>query len=261
MGTQKDDSAESSRFTPPSPTVECFCNDPKQPHEQATRTPDNASNTNATQPNPSSLLRRAESDSVPPHYWAPQPVHPPVALSPPTKLNPSMFQRRALPVFTPLPTARLYPTGGATREPNHGFSSNSFQATGAAVAVDSGMDNVKAVSVHNSIITKRSRKSQSKGGANSSASSTKYSGIQKSKASPSKRGKPAIENTNAYIDRITGDLAFALANLQSAQATIAAIQADLASRNARRALAASAATIESSEDESGKKDPARPSSY
>ncbi|APA11576.1 predicted protein [Sclerotinia sclerotiorum 1980 UF-70] len=248
MGSQRDDSAEGSR-------------DPKQPQEQATRTQDNASNTNAALQNPSGNLRRAESDSVLPQYWEPQPVHPPVALFPPTQLNPSMFQRRDLPVYTPLSAAQLYPTGGVTREPNHGFSGNSSQATGAAVTVGSGVDNVNAAPVHNHIITKRRcRKRQSKDGANSSASSAKSSGVHKSKPSSSKRGKPVIEPTNAYIDRITGDLAFALANLQSAQATIAAIQADLASRNAGRALAASAATIESSDDESAQKDPAGPSS-
>ncbi|KAJ8067424.1 hypothetical protein OCU04_004771 [Sclerotinia nivalis] len=239
MDPQRDDSAEGNK-------------DPRQPQEEATRTPDNSSNTNAAQQNPSSDLRRAGSDSVLPHYWAPQPVHPPVTLSPPNQLNPSMFQRRDVPVYTPLSAAQLYPTGGAAREPNHGFSGGSFQATGAAVAVGGGMDDVSAVSGPNlsgpnRIIPKRRyRKSQSKDGANSSASSAKSSGVQKSKASSSKRGKPATEDANAYIDRITGDLAFALANLQSAQATIAGIQADIARRDAERALAASAATTEDS---------------
>ncbi|KAF7861484.1 hypothetical protein EAF04_008048 [Stromatinia cepivora] len=256
MDPQRDDSAEGNK-------------DHKQPQEEATRTPDNANNTNTAQQNPSSDNRRTESEPVLLHYWAPQPVHPPIAPSPPNQLNPSMFQRRGVPVYTPLPVAQLHPTGGAARDPNHGFSGGPFQATGAAVAVGGGMDNVSAGSGSNRIVSKRRyRKSQSKDGANSSACSAKSSGVQKSKASSSGRGKPATEDANAYIDRITGDLAFALANLQSAQATIAGIQADLARRNAGRALAASAAKTEdsaaadreSSEDEGGQKDPAGPSS-
>lgn len=152
-----------------------------------------------------------------------------------------MFRRRNLPVYTPLAVNQLYPSRGATGEPNQGFSSGSSFGKEAAVAVGSGipgaptrqpndglsggaslevgasvalgggMQTVGAGSDPKRTVPKRRyTKRQPKSGTNSSGSSIKSSRVEKSKKTSSDKPATTTEglstDTERMIERMTGSL-------------------------------------------------------
>ncbi|ESZ91564.1 hypothetical protein SBOR_8065 [Sclerotinia borealis F-4128] len=210
--------------------------DQRELQEEATRAP----NTNPAEDQPATGHTRSDSAPSPRNHPIPQPVHPPFSPFPPAQLDRSMFQRRDVPPFSPLPVSHLYPAPLPTREPNHGFSPAFPLGTGAAIVAGGGMENTDAGLPTNRPIPKRRyTKRQPKSGSNtatntSPTSSAKPSGVKKSKSGSSsvRAPTPSNEDSSARLERIARNLNAAMASVQANLAEAAAVAAHEAAARA-----------------------------